>query len=143
LIYTTAITGCPNGFNYSNSATGLQGSNTVGPATATVNIGLPTALGLTKNISTLSFNAVGQILTYTYIIKNTGTSGSVDGPFTVTDDKPLTVLGIDYPAGDPFPCGNGPLAAGMTTSCIATYTVTAADVISGTITNTAIAAEAG
>ncbi|GAP40069.1 DUF7507 domain-containing protein [Flexilinea flocculi] len=143
LIYTTAITGCPNGFNYSNSATGLQGSTTVGPATATVNIGLPTALGLTKNISTLSFNAVGQILTYTYIIKNTGTSGSVDGPFTVTDDKPLTVLGIDYPAGDPFPCGNGPLAAGMTTSCIATYTVTAADVISGTITNTAIAAGSG
>ncbi len=143
LVYSTAITDCTNGFNYSNSATGRQGSTIVGPATASVNIGLSTALGLTKNVSTPNFNSVGQILVYTYIIKNTGTSGSVAGPFTVTDDKPLVVFGINYPAGQPFPCGVGPLAAGQTTSCTATYTVTADDVLSGTIMNKAYAAGSG
>ena len=115
----------------------------MGPATASVNIGLAAALELTKSVAPSSFSAAGQSLTYTYVIRNTGTTTSVDGPFTVTDSKPLTVLGVSYAAGTPFPCGAGPLAPDATTSCTATYITTASDVTADTVSNSATASGSG
>src|SRR5262249_18560403 len=73
-----------------------------------------------------TYSAVGQVITYTYTITN---SGNVDlpGPFVVTD----TIEGVISP------CGSGPLAPGASTSCQATHTINQADLDSAQITNVA------
>src|SRR5262249_54675795 len=68
---------------------------------------------LEKTANPTTYNAVGQVITYTYKITNTG-NVTLTGPFTITDDKEGTIS----------PCGNGPLAPGASTTCTATHTIT-------------------
>ena len=89
--------------------------------------GADPAISLTKSATPTTYNTVGQVITYTYTITNTG-NVTLSGPFSVTDNKTGT-----------FSCGSGPLAPAGTTSCTATYTVTQADINAGSITNTATA----
>lgn len=142
LVYTTSVAGCPIGM-YTNAATGLQGSAIVGPAAASINIDMPAAIDLHKSVSPATFAIAGQSLTYTFEVRNTGTSAPLTGPFLITDDRPLIVRGVSYPAGTPFACGTGPLMPGSATSCTAVYVTTAADVAAGFVTNTATAAADG
>jgi hypothetical protein len=74
---------------------------------------------------------VGQTITYTYTITNSGNVG-LAGPFSVSDN----ILGT-------IACGSGPLAPGASTSCTATYTITQANLDAGSITNLATAAGNG
>lgn len=89
------------------------------------------ALGLTKTANAESYSAVGDQITYTYVLTNTG--NTVLGPmqFKVDDDK------ID--GGAPFNCGPAEttLQINGTVTCMATYTVTASDITNNSVTNTA------
>jgi hypothetical protein len=87
---------------------------------------------LLKTANPTTYSAVGQTITYTYKITNSG-NVTLAGPFTVSDDKLGTIS----------PCGSGPWAPGASTSCTATYTVTSADLTAGSITNLATASGNG
>ncbi len=91
-------------------------------------------LGLTKSADPATYDAVGQAITYTYTIQNTG-NYTLSGPFSVSDDH------IGDPVGTPFECGSGPLAPNATTSCTATYYVTQADLDAAEVKNTATASD--
>ena len=48
--------------------------------------GAAPALSLVKTADPLTYSAVDQTISYSYVIKNTG-NVTLSGPFTVTDDK--------------------------------------------------------
>src|SRR5438876_7439101 len=89
-------------------------------------------LTLAKSASPTTYNAVGQVITYTYTITNSGNT-TLAGPFSVTDNKLGTIN----------PCGSGPLAPGASTSCTSPHTITQADIDAGSIVNTASASGSG
>lgn len=85
------------------------------------------AITLTKTATPMGVNAVGDSVTYTFVVTNTG-------------NVPLSGIVID----DPLPglsaidCGGTTtLAAGADVECTATYAATAGDFASGAIVNTA------
>lgn len=94
-------------------------------------------LTLTKSANPTSYYMAGQIITYTYVLKNSGSSPLGPAQFTVTDNK------INNNA--PFNCGNADatIASGATLTCTASYTVTSADLNAASITNSATAAGGG
>jgi hypothetical protein len=83
-------------------------------------------LTLVKTASPSSYGSVGDIINYTYLLNNSG-DFSLDGPFTVTDDK-TSVTCPEVPAG---------LAAGESIVCTATYSIVLSDLGAGSVTNTA------
>ena len=89
------------------------------------------ALGLTKTANAESYSAVGDQITYTYVLTNTG--NTVLGPmqFKVDDDK--------INGGSPFNCGvaETTLQLSGTVTCTAIYTITAGDITNTSVTNTA------
>ncbi|MFJ1939047.1 MULTISPECIES: CARDB domain-containing protein [unclassified Kitasatospora] len=97
---------------------------TTGGCTTTVLVNVP-APTITKAATEASFVA-GQTIHYTY---------------TVTNNAPVALTNVavtDTGPGTPtVTCPPGPLAAGATENCTATYTATAADATTGTITDTA------
>ena len=98
--------------------------NLIGTASAFLHV-LPVSqpgLSLTKTANPTSYNQVGQVVVYTYVVKNTG-NVTLTGPFTVTDNK----LGA-------FPCGTSAtiLLAGQSVTCTKNYVIQASDLGSGT-----------
>ncbi|MGB9929106.1 MAG: DUF7507 domain-containing protein [Methanosarcina sp.] len=85
------------------------------------------ALGIGKSASPINYSVVGQIITYTYNVTNTG-NVNITGPITVTDDRVGTV-----------PVTNGNLNPGQNVSGTANYTITQADLDWGSVTNSAFA----
>jgi len=85
------------------------------------------ALSLTKSASPTVYSAAGQVITYTFVITNSG-NVTLPGPFTISDDKLGTVT-----------CPTGSLAPGSTRTCTKPYTITAANMTVLSITNTATA----
>ena len=85
------------------------------------------ALTLEKSATPQSYNQVGQVITYSYMVTNTG-NVTVLGQITVTDDK-VTVTCPPTAA----------LAPGASITCTASHTVTQADLDAGQIVNTASA----
>jgi uncharacterized repeat protein (TIGR01451 family) len=83
-------------------------------------------LSLVKTASPQTYSQVGDVIGYSYLVTNTG-NVSLAGPVTVSDDK-ATVT-----------CPAGGLAPGATKTCTASYTITQADLDSGSVTNTATA----
>ena len=75
-------------------------------------------------------NAVGQVLTYDYLVTNTGNI-TMTADITVTDDKIATVTCPALPAGG--------LAPNASITCTASQTVTLADLDAGQVVNTATA----
>jgi uncharacterized repeat protein (TIGR01451 family) len=107
------------------SGTGLTDNTpTVSPITQTP------SLSVVKTSPTSSFDSVGDVLTYSYIVRNTGNVTLTDA-VTVTDDK----TSVSCPA---MPVGG--LAPSATLTCSATYTVAQADIDAGSVVNTASAA---
>ena len=90
------------------------------------------ALSLTKSASPTVYSSSGQVITYTYTIRNSG-NVTLSGPFMLSDDH------IGSPLGTAFTCGSGPLAPNATTTCTASYSITAADMTVFSVTNTAVA----
>ncbi|KAF2514538.1 DUF7507 domain-containing protein [Flavobacterium foetidum] len=83
-------------------------------------------LSMIKRASIATCGKLGDTVTYTFDIKNTGEVPVTN--ISVTDLMPgLTITGNSIPS----------LAAGASTTLTGTYTITAADVAAGRITNTA------
>ncbi len=91
------------------------------------------SLNLTKTASPDTFFAAGEVITYTYTILNDGTSAIGPTQFTITDNK--------INGGQPFNCGPATkvISVNLNQMCTAYYTITAADVAAGSVTNVAFA----
>ena len=123
-----------------NTATATGTPPSGPPVTATSSLCIPAAqtpsVSLLKSADVPTVSAVGQIVTYTFTITNTGnvTLSDVD----VTDAQAAPSL--DSSLG-PITCTTGTngsitLAPGATDTCSATYTVTQADLTNNAITDT-------
>jgi uncharacterized repeat protein (TIGR01451 family) len=84
-------------------------------------------LSLAKSASSAVFTAVGQVVTYTYSVTNSG-NVTLNGPITVADDRATVTC----------PSVNT-IAPGASITCSATYVVTQADMNNGSVTNHATA----
>jgi uncharacterized repeat protein (TIGR01451 family) len=82
-----------------------------------------------KSAAPTSFNAPGQTITYTYVVRNTG--NVTLNPVTLSDD----VLGAITSCTPAL----SPLAPGESTTCTATHLTTQADLNAGAVVNTATA----
>jgi uncharacterized repeat protein (TIGR01451 family) len=104
-------------------------------ATATVNKAVKT-LTMTTVANPTTYNQAGQQITFTYVIKNSGTATLGPAQFTVSD-------GLISP--NPINCGdpNTNLAPNATVTCTAIYAVTQADLTAVSITNVATASGGG
>ncbi len=116
----------------SSCTSGTPGSFTVMPGgTVTcsfTNLKQAPALTLTKSASPSTYDTVGQVIVYTYVVKNTG-NVTLNGPFTVSDDK----------ATDESCPATASLAPGASVTCSASYTISQADLDASSVTNTATA----
>ncbi len=109
-----------------------SGGNTVTSNESSITVRLA-GLSLLKSASTSGYRIVGNTITYNYTLTNTG-SVLLYAPFTVSDDH------IGAPLGTPFTCGSATsLAPGANVTCSKNYSVVAADITTGSITNTATA----
>ncbi|MDH2430446.1 hypothetical protein [Sphaerisporangium sp. TRM90804] len=103
-----------------------------GPATATVAVVPDPGLSLLKTASPNTVTAAGQTVTYLYLVTNSGN---------------LTVSGVSAAdtsfSGSGVPpvitCAVATLAPQESTTCTGTYVVTQADIVAGSIVNTASA----
>jgi LysM repeat protein len=119
-----------------NQATASGGG--AGPsqaASATINkVAKVVTLAMTAN--PLTYNQAGQVITFTYVIKNSGAGNLGPAQFTVSG-------GLLGPT--PLNCGdaNTSLVPNATVTCTATYTIIQADLATSTLTNQAIASGGG
>jgi LysM repeat protein len=120
----------------------LGACNLFSPATPEANalIAELPALGLTIQIQNATdvFNTVGQIINYNYVITYTG-SAALAGPVTVTDvQTPVT-------CPDLVTVGNldSSLNQNETITCKSAYSITQADLNTGTVTKNATASAGG
>ena len=86
-------------------------------------------LGLAKSADPATYALLGETITYTYALTNTG-NVTLEAPFTVSDDK--TTVAVTDPV-------DGALSPGEATTGTATYAVTQADLDAGSVTNAASA----
>ncbi|HEX2912156.1 MAG TPA: hypothetical protein VH186_15205, partial [Chloroflexia bacterium] len=114
-----------------NTATAKSGAITSNEATATVTAVQKPALSLTKTASPKTYSAVGDKITYSYVVTNSG-NVTLNGPFTVSDDHIISPNVVTCPA-------TASLAPGASITCSATYTITQADLNAGSVTNKATA----
>src|SRR5439155_783003 len=124
-----AVTGSLDKTNHKVSSITIESGNGVNSnqASATVTAGQTKALTIAKSASPTTYSTVGQVITYTYTITNSGNT-TLDGPFSVSDDKQPTVS-----------CPTGSLAPGASITCTSLHTITQADIDAGSIVNTASA----
>ncbi len=103
-------------------------SNQVTTTVATVR---PVVLTLTKTANPVTYDRIGQIVTYTYVITNVSTATLGPAQFTVSDTG----------FGTPINCGDAALTlvSNATVTCSATYIVTQADMNTASISTSATA----
>ncbi|MGA0568337.1 DUF7507 domain-containing protein [Rathayibacter sp. KR2-224] len=106
------------------------------PSSAVVAVEPDPALTVVKSASPSdpAHYTVGQLLTYSFVITNTGNE-------TLTHVQPIegTFTGSGTMSSPVCPAGADSLAPGLQVTCTATYTITQADVDAGSITNNATA----
>ena len=83
------------------------------------------SLTVEKSANKEFFSTVGETITYSYKVTNTG-NVTISGPFTIVDDKIGTIDMTSAPAS---------LAVGATFTVTANYVVTQADMDAGFVTN--------
>lgn len=83
-----------------------------------------TGLNILKKPSTTVYTTLGQVITYTYIVTNTGNVPLAN--VNVTDDKV-----------SPVNCPSTTLAAGASMTCTGSYVITTQDLTTCTVTNVA------
>ncbi len=103
------------------------------PASATVAADQVSGLSITKTASPLSVSSVGQSVSYTFVVTNTGNVTMTDLNVRDTEANPAGTLTTE-PS-----CPTDTLAPGATTTCTATYIVTQDDLDNGSINDTAVA----
>jgi large repetitive protein len=107
------------------------------PDSATVNATQNPALSVSKSSLTASFDAVGDVITYRYLVRNTG-NVTLTSAVTIDDDKIIAPNSVNCPS---LPTGG--LKPTKTLTCSATFTVTQADLDGVGVTNTATASSGG
>jgi ELWxxDGT repeat protein len=85
------------------------------------------------------YNTLNQVITYTYVVSNNGTT-RLTGPVTVTDNKVPNVI---CPNLNTVGNNDGNFDVGEKINCTATYTITQADLDNTFMTNTATASAGG
>jgi len=92
-------------------------------------------LTLTKTVNPTTYDHIGQTITYNYEVKNNGTADIGPTQFVVTD------MGISTPLN----CGNmdTTLTPNAIVSCSISYTITQADMDTGTVTTSATVSGGG
>jgi len=113
-----------------NTASATDGTTTSPTEDATVNGDQQKGLTIDKVALSNDFIAVGDILSYDYIVRNTG-NVTITTPITVSDDK---IPSVTCPA-------NSSLVPNATLTCTGTYVVTQADLDAGQVTNIASASD--
>ncbi len=118
-----------------NTATANVSGTLSNQAAITVATALDKVLTLTKSADPLTYDQVGQLIIYTYAIKNTGAAPLGPAQFVVNDS------GISMPIN----CGEPTLtlATDATVTCSATYTVTQADMNAPSVSSSATASGGG
>ena len=127
---TASVTSCPAG-DLQNSA---SVSSSVGDPDSSDNTGRictgtldpDPSLSLVKSASPMSYGTVGQVISYSFLVTNTG--NLVINGLSVADDKTTNES-----------CPVTTLAVGDSTTCTASYTITQADLNAGSVTNSASA----
>lgn len=125
-----------NAFSINNAAT-ASGGGASPSQTATAAVSKVTrALTITTTANPATYNLAGQQITFTYVIKNSGTANLGPTQFTVTD----TLIGPTA-----FNCGaaDAALAPNATLTCTSTYTIKDTDVSAVSITSSATATGGG
>ena len=84
-------------------------------------------MALSIEASPTTYDAVGQTINYSYVIKNTGTV-TLDGPFSISDNKLGTIN-----------CPTGSLEPNATVTCAASYAIQQSNLDAGSLQNTATA----
>ena len=111
-----------------NIASATNGTVTSPTDTETVTAVQSPALTIVKTATPITYSAVGQVVSYSYLVTNSG-NVTLSGPFAVSDDK----------ATDESCPATASLAPGGSITCTASYTITQADLDSGSVTNIASA----
>jgi len=101
-----------------------------------------TGLTLAKSVGETFYQAVGDVLSYSYVVTNSG-SAPLAGPVTVSDDKSTNEVCPDVSTVGDLDAFLDPGDPVESITCTATYTVTLADVAAGSVTNTATASAGG
>ena len=115
-----------------NIASATDGNVTSAPVTETVNGAQTAGLAIVKTATVTDFAAVGDILSYEYIVTNSG-NVTLTAPITVNDDKISSVTCPALPAGG--------LVPNATLTCAADYAVSQIDIDAGFVTNIASATD--
>jgi large repetitive protein len=100
------------------------------PASVTFPVTVTAALSVAKTTTTTDFDAVGDTISYSYRVTNSGLVGFIDNVF-IDDDKIGSFICR--------PSSLGIFSVNATFDCARTYTITQADVDRGFVTNTASA----
>ena len=117
-----------------NVASATDGTITSANVSETVDAVQASSLAMTKTASPQSFDAIGDTISYDYVITNTG-NVTLTTALSVSDDRIASVSCPALPAGG--------LAPNATLTCTAADIVTQADIDAGSITNTASASTNG
>jgi uncharacterized repeat protein (TIGR01451 family) len=128
--YVTTHSDYVNG-SVTNTVTVYNGSTALNQTQATITIVPNPALNITKVVSPSSYDHIGELITYTYTVTNTG-NVDIPEPITVHDSK---ILGGQITIGT----SGSMLAPGQSVAGTATYTITQADLDAGSVTNSAFA----
>jgi Domain of unknown function DUF11 len=98
----------------------LDGTAEALTSTLTVN----TAMALTESANPASYSAPGTVITFTYVVTNTGT-------------QTLSNVSVTDPLTNPGSCTGSAATPGSSESCIGTYSVTQTDLNNGHLGDTA------
>ena len=123
-----------NAGSVTNTATASAAGTNSNQDSETVNAVQSPALTLLKTATPLTYSAVGQSISYSYLVTNSG-NVSLAGPVTVLDDKATVTCPNVNTVGN----NDGFLDPGEAVTCTASYTITQADLNAGSVTNMATA----
>ena len=124
---TRAVSSLTMNYGYAGTGTSLDLFSQVLGATPAV-----AALTLLKSVTPSVAHAAGTVVTYSYLVTNTG-----DVPLASVRPVDTAFSGTGTPAA--ISCPSATLAPGQHETCTGTYRLTQADVGAGKVTNTAIA----
>ncbi len=132
--YTVVQADIDNGSVVNNAMAVVNGINS-NPVVTTIYKPAPSALNLTKTANPTTYDQLGQMITYTYVIMNSGAVVLGPAQFTITD------AGFN----SPFNCGeaNASLQPNGTLTCAAIYAITQADLDRGSVATSATASGGG
>ena len=103
----------------------IDTDDATGTASTTVDVPQVIALALDKSSLDTSYDAISDVLTYSYVLTNTG-NVTLSAPFTITDDRSTNAACPDLPDS---------LAPGASIACGGTYGITQDDLDTGAVTN--------